>query len=242
MFGSFTEEALLAYAEQIENRYREKAAAGGQGTEMHDNYGIGQNDKSFIEEDESQERDSYTGKVGKVKKALKQKGVINHSEAEGWYDFTACVRPDGSVYGTKGKCRLGKETSEDQAALLRASNRKRRRGTLGGSLKQRVARDEEANHLAGQLKDLAGERKKSQKRLSAAAANLEKNRTEEARQKYKSAQQQANDVFTRHEKVRTALNRRVRELTVEQKTQNAPARKKPTRDIAKWGDEGKQLG
>lgn len=103
MFGSFTEEALLAYAEQIENRYREKAAAGGQGTEMHDNYGVGQNDKSFIEEKESQDPDDYKGTAGKVKKALKQKGVLNHSEAAGetGYDFTACVRNDGSVYGTR---------------------------------------------------------------------------------------------------------------------------------------------
>lgn len=27
------------------------------------------------------------------------------------YDFARCVRPDGSVYGTRGKCRKGKETS-----------------------------------------------------------------------------------------------------------------------------------
>lgn len=27
------------------------------------------------------------------------------------YDFTRCVRPDGSVYGTRGKCRRGTEAS-----------------------------------------------------------------------------------------------------------------------------------
>jgi len=29
----------------------------------------------------------------------------------GSYDFTRCVRPDGSVYGTRGKCKKGTETS-----------------------------------------------------------------------------------------------------------------------------------
>lgn len=240
MFGHFSEEALLTYAEQIAESYKEKLVKAGQGTEWATNMGVSDEDSSFVDEGESLLKKDYDGSKERLKKKLS--GTVNHSEAGAEYDFTACVRADGSVYGTKGKCRLGKETSDDQAALLRASNKKRRRGTLGGSLKQRVARDPDANQLATQLKDLAGERKKSQKRLSAAAANLEKNRTEEARQKYKSAQQQANEVFTRHEKVRTALNRRVRELTVEQKVQNAPARKKPTRDIAKWGDEGKRLG
>lgn len=29
------------------------------------------------------------------------------------YDFTRCVRPDGSVYGTRGKCRKGTETAKE---------------------------------------------------------------------------------------------------------------------------------
>lgn len=33
---------------------------------------------------------------------------IDHTE---WLDFVACMRPDGSVYGTGGKCRAGKEVS-----------------------------------------------------------------------------------------------------------------------------------
>ena len=263
MFGSFSEEALLAYAEQVAAQYKETAVkSSGPGSEWADNAGIGQNDKSFIEEDESNERDDYTGKSGKVKKALKAKGVVpgaqprttnthghtanlfSHCEGTEWdsYDFTVCVRDNGTIYGTKGKCRLGKETSEDQAALLRASNRKRSRGTLGGSLKQRVARDKEANHLATQLKDLESERNKARKRLSAAAANLEKNKgREDARLKYKKAQSEANEVLTRHERVRTALNKRVRELTAEQKTQNQGPRKKTKTDFPDWASDGKQL-
>lgn len=226
MLGTFSEQALSDYAEKV--RTKTKTVAAGQGTEWADNAGLGENDSSFVDENESQDPDDYKGKVGKVKKALKQQ-VLNHSEAEDWdsYDFTVCVRNDGSVYGTRGKCRLGKETSEDQAALLRASNRKRGKGTLGGSLKQRLAKDPEATHLAKKLQDVATELKKAKKTLGAAAANLEKNKgQEEARLKYRKAQSAVNDVFTRHEQARYELGKRVRELTTEQKTQNQGPRKK----------------
>ena len=223
MLGTFSEQALSDYAEKVRAK---QVKANVQGTEQFDTYGVGPNDKSFLETDESQERANYT----------------DHSEW-GEYDFTVCVRDNGTVYGTRGKCRLGKETSEDQAALLRASNRKRSRGTLGGSLKQRVARDPDATQLAKQLKDLGSERQKTQKRLSAAAANLEKNKgQEEARLKYREAQSEANQALTKYERTRTALNRRVRELTVEQKTQNAAPRKKATKDVPDWANvTGSQL-
>jgi hypothetical protein len=219
MFGTFSEESLLSYSQLVkEKTKRVKKVAG---AEWADSAGIGHHDHSFLDTGESYAKEDY---------------------AES-YDFTVCVRDNGTVYGTRGKCRLGKETSEDQAALLRASNKKRSRGTLGGSLKKRVARDKEANHLAAQLKDLASERKKSQKRLSAAAANLEKNKGQEgARLKYKSAQQEANEVFTRHERVRAALNKRVRELTAEQKVQNQGPTKKVKQGWPDWASDGKQLG
>jgi len=257
VLGTFSEQALSDYAEQVEKKYKEKQdTAGVQGTEVHDNFGTGKHDSTFVDENESHDPDDYKGTVGKVKKALNAKGVdpelqtlANHCECDNNdpysnYDFTVCVRDNGTVYGTRGKCRLGKETSEDQAALLRASNRKRSRGTLGGSLKQRVARDEEATHLAGQLKDLAGERDKARKRLSAAAANLEKNKgQEEARLKYKKAQSEANQALTKYERTRSELNRRVRNLSAEQKTQNLKPRKKATKDVPDWANEtGKQLG
>ena len=218
MLGTFSDEALTDYAERV--RAKTKRVKASQGTEWADNDGVGEFDDSFNKTDESYKKEDYSE-----------------------YDFTVCVRDNGTVYGTRGKCRLGKETSEDQAALLRASNRKRSRGSLGGSLKQRVARDPDATQLAKQLKDLAGERDKARKRLSAAAANLEKNKgQEDARAKYRKAQSDANEVFTRHEKVRTALNRRVRELTSEQKTQNAAPRKKATKDVPDWANvTGSQL-
>ncbi len=41
---------------------------------------------------------------------------------EGTYDFTRCVRPDGSVYGTSGKCRKGTETGEREEVKKEAKN------------------------------------------------------------------------------------------------------------------------
>lgn len=39
--------------------------------------------------------------------------------SEGAYDFTRCVRPDGSSYGTGGKCRKGIEESRDKSESLK---------------------------------------------------------------------------------------------------------------------------
>jgi hypothetical protein len=39
-------------------------------------------------------------------KAVAEKEGVEFSE-EGTYDFTTCIRPDGSAYGTSGKCRKG---------------------------------------------------------------------------------------------------------------------------------------
>ena len=40
---------------------------------------------------------------------------LNFSEGE-TYDFTRCVRPDGSAYGTRGKCKKGTEGAKEVAA------------------------------------------------------------------------------------------------------------------------------
>ena len=84
MFGSFSESALLAYAEKV------KKVAAKQGAEWADTAGIGKADSTFIDTDESQDTDDY---------------------AE-WYDFTTCIRSNGTLYGIAPgkKCRKGSET------------------------------------------------------------------------------------------------------------------------------------
>jgi hypothetical protein len=41
-------------------------------------------------------------------KALAEREGIDFAEGDS-YDFTTCIRPDGSAYGTGGKCRKGTE-------------------------------------------------------------------------------------------------------------------------------------
>lgn len=219
MFGTFSEESLLSYSQLVKEKTKKVKKVAG--TEWATNAGVSEEDSSFIDNDESYAKEDY---------------------AES-YDFTVCVRDNGTVYGTRGKCRLGKETSEDQAALLRASNKKRSRGTLGGSLKKRVARDQVAGHLANALKDSDKELKAARKALEKAATNLEQNKgQEEARAKYKAAQAKANQTRTQYERVRSALNRRVSQLQQEQQAQNQGPRKKATKDLPDWVVQGKQLG
>lgn len=74
------------------------------------------------------------GKVGlkdPLSKTLKEqaaairdlKKTMNFSEGE-TYDFTRCVRPDGSAYGTRGKCKKGTETGAKQEAPAKGLRRK----------------------------------------------------------------------------------------------------------------------
>ena len=90
MQGAFTEDALSRYADLVAYREKTKKVQATQGTEGHDNLGIGEEDHTFIDTDESQDADDY-------------------SEC---YDFTTCLRPNGSRYGIAPgkKCRKGTET------------------------------------------------------------------------------------------------------------------------------------
>jgi hypothetical protein len=98
MFGTFTEEALERYEALVQQDYKEKRVRGGQGTEYADNLGVGETDESFIDADESQNIDDYS----------------EH------YDFTTCIRSDGTLYGIGGgKCRKGTEVSASAVARLK---------------------------------------------------------------------------------------------------------------------------
>jgi hypothetical protein len=90
MLGTFSEVALLKYAEKAAAAFRERKVASRQGTEQHDNHGIGEHDHTFIDTEESQDADDYS---------------------EAW-DFTTCIRPNGTLYGIANgkKCRKGSET------------------------------------------------------------------------------------------------------------------------------------
>jgi len=82
----------------VQQDYKEKRVRGGQGTEYADNLGVGETDKSFIDADESEDASNYS----------------EH------YDFTTCIRSDGTLYGIGGgKCRKGTEVSASALARLK---------------------------------------------------------------------------------------------------------------------------
>jgi hypothetical protein len=85
MFGHFSESSLESYAELVKEKVKKVA-----GTEWADNDGIGDNDSSFIDTDESYAKEDY---------------------AES-YDYAQCLRKDGTRYGIADgkKCRKGSET------------------------------------------------------------------------------------------------------------------------------------
>jgi coproporphyrinogen III oxidase-like Fe-S oxidoreductase len=147
MFGTFTESALLAYAERATQAFKEKKVAGNlQGTEKHDNFGIGDHDHSFIDNDESQDADDYS----------------EH------YDFTTCLRPNGTLYGIGGgKCRKGTEVSADAVARLKQERKfpkQKQREAIRKRGETAVKRDKAEGILKGLQQEGPRDRKATERR------------------------------------------------------------------------------
>jgi len=91
----------------------------------------------------------------KYQRLLFEQGNVEFSEGE-TYDFTRCMRPDGSFYGTRGKCKKG---SEAGAAPVKAKSAKP------------ATRDEKVGALREKVAALKGSGDK--KKLSAARGDLQ---------------------------------------------------------------------
>jgi len=69
------------------------------------------------------------------------------------YDFARCVRPDGSAYGTRGKCKKGKESAKEAAAKggksgeTRSERLKRVRGEVENAARGGAGSREEIDAL-----------------------------------------------------------------------------------------------
>lgn len=130
MFGSFTEKALSAYESLVKKQYAEKQkkVRSAQGTEMMDNYGVSDTDHDFLDADESIDADDY---------------------AESW-DFTTCIRSNGTLYGIAPgkKCRKGSETKG-----VTKEDKQRE------ALKRRVQKEIESNPRMSYLKKAVEGRK-----------------------------------------------------------------------------------
>jgi len=163
MFGHFNEEALARYEELVQQDYREKKVAAVQGTEKHDNGGIGEVDSSFIDNDESQDADDY-------------------SEC---YDFTTCIRADGSLYGIRGgKCRQGNEIDRASVEALRASRKPGPKARKAAAIQKR------------------GERSLKQATAEKVLAGLQKEGKKEAQTKARAEdRRRAKDPYTNRDRV-----------------------------------------
>jgi hypothetical protein len=54
----------------------------------------------------TEQLDSVNSRINRLQELLQD---FSESMGEGEFDFTRCVRPDGSAYGTRGKCKKGTE-------------------------------------------------------------------------------------------------------------------------------------
>jgi hypothetical protein len=67
----------------------------------------------------------------KYQRLLSEKEGVEFSEGE-TYDFTRCMRPDGSFYGTRGRCKKGSETGAKEVEAPKTVGGKKRRATAEG--------------------------------------------------------------------------------------------------------------
>jgi hypothetical protein len=79
----------------------------------------------------------------KYQRLLSEQENVEFSEGE-TYDFTRCMRPDGTYYGTRGKCKKGSEAGAKEkeagkpkaGSMLTASDSKRRQMVAAAKARQ----------------------------------------------------------------------------------------------------------
>lgn len=226
-FGTFTEEALSKYAQLVSDNFREKRKdLNKQGCEKLDNLGIGENDKSFDETGESQDKDDY-------------------SET---YDFGTCLRPDGSMYGiSRGKCRQGSEVDKETAKALRKTAGIQKRGQASVTkakaekvlkgLQKEGARDRKAT----ERREKAGKgdtREEQVRRLSAKAYQAKEKLRERAKKMKEGPQKQK--VLAKIDRLTNIRNRLLKEQ--QRLREQAPKRQgEGFGRIPQWAQEGRSL-
>jgi hypothetical protein len=109
-------------------------------------------------------------------KALAEREGTNFAEGD-LYDFTTCVRPDGSSYGTRGKCRKGTEGASkdtpDQRRFKKTGARSKGEAAqmLRGRLQQRV---DDAKRTMNKTKEGSPLHTKAKAKVEKEEARMEK--------------------------------------------------------------------
>lgn len=150
----------------------------------------------------SEQLDSVSGRISQLAEM-----VVEFSEsAEEQFDFTRCQRPDGSFYGTRGKCKKGSQTGAPAApsaapgASAKKPNAKSQVKELQGILKEKTA------GLAAMKKQMVG----AIKAYNAMEKATRKNPTPENRKSLRLAQRalaQKEREISRAEKEADAIGR-----------------------------------
>lgn len=94
--------------------------------------------------------------LAKFAELANQTQAADFAEGEDTYDFTRCVRPDGSFYGTRGKCRKGSETGAKEVPT-KPTSRSEKVEDLRAKVKEAKAGGATRGQLAGLRGDLQGQ-------------------------------------------------------------------------------------
>lgn len=71
-------------------------------------------------------------------------GSFSESAVSGMYDFTRCQRPDGSFYGTSGKCKKGTQSAAASESTEEKQLMKKAAELYGKEMKARQLQDDVA--------------------------------------------------------------------------------------------------
>ena len=234
-YGTFTEQALSRYQELVRQEYKEKRIAGKQGTEHADTAGIGENDHSYIDNDESQDADDYS---------------------ETW-DYTTCIRADGTLYGIGGgKCRKGKEISADAVARLKDERKTPKQKQREGIRKRgetAVKKDRAEQILKGLQKEGARDKKATERRAEKGKGNDREEQVRRVRAKafltIDRLRQKAKKLVAGPQKAKIEARIARLQAVMERldKTQKSLRDAKPKLkdgfgNLPSWASTGKQLG
>ncbi len=223
MFGTFSEAAIAAYEELVRTSYREKRVRAMQGTEHNDNYGVGETDHSFIDTNESQKAEDYN---------------------EAW-DYTACIRADGSTYGIADgkKCRKGTETKVEpkaQAAKKKRGGSAVDRDKAKGILKGLGAQGDTGKKATERREKAGGGNREEQVRRLGGKVFLAVDRLRQRAKRMKDGPQKRK-VMERIERL-TALRQRLVKEQQRLRDQGAKPKSEGWGKLPGWATEGKGLG
>lgn len=159
----------------------------------------------------------------------------NFSEGD-TYDFTRCVRPDGTFYGTRGQCRKGSQTG---AKAAEKSKDRERNAAIEKISKERRVSPREAGSEADKIrmKELDNDIKSFQSMADKARENGFRDRAVDYSKKISKLVQERADLRTKLEKGETKANKALKAHGINEKIADGSKAAKDFR--AAWQEKEK---